>query len=85
METCSAIEAAKRMLQEAGAEFVEVSIPLTKDGGSCLLHDSDQRSVSNLARYDGVRFGYRADFSKNPPGIWRSSIVARGAKVSESK
>lgn len=65
-EIRASIETAKKMLQEAGAEFVEVSIPLTKMAVPVYYMVATSEASSNLARYDGVRFGYRADFSKKP-------------------
>lgn len=65
-EIRGAIDAAKKMLQDAGAEFVDVSIPLTKMAVPVYYMVATSEASSNLARYDGVRFGYRADFSQKP-------------------
>jgi aspartyl-tRNA(Asn)/glutamyl-tRNA(Gln) amidotransferase subunit A len=65
-ETREAVEFSKRILEEAGAEFVEISIPLTKMAVPVYYMVATSEASSNLARYDGVRFGYRADFSKAP-------------------
>ncbi|MGE0528039.1 MAG: Asp-tRNA(Asn)/Glu-tRNA(Gln) amidotransferase subunit GatA [Bdellovibrionales bacterium] len=55
-----AIETVKR----AGAEVIEVSIPLTEMAVPVYYLVATSEASSNLARYDGVRFGHRADFSK---------------------
>jgi len=49
-------------LQKAGAEFVEVSIPLTEYAVPMYYLIAASEASSNLARYDGVRYGYRSEF-----------------------
>jgi len=46
-------------LKEAGAEIVEVSLPYTKDALPAYYIVAPAEASSNLARYDGVRFGQR--------------------------
>jgi aspartyl-tRNA(Asn)/glutamyl-tRNA(Gln) amidotransferase subunit A len=47
-------------LREAGAEVVDVSLPHTKYGLATYYIVAPAEASSNLARYDGVRFGRRA-------------------------
>jgi aspartyl-tRNA(Asn)/glutamyl-tRNA(Gln) amidotransferase subunit A len=47
-------------LRDAGAETVEVSLPHTKYGLAAYYIIAPAEASSNLARYDGVRFGHRA-------------------------
>lgn len=45
-----------------GAEIVEVKVPLTQYAVPIYYLVAASEASSNLARYDGVRFGHRADF-----------------------
>jgi aspartyl-tRNA(Asn)/glutamyl-tRNA(Gln) amidotransferase subunit A len=47
------------MLKEAGAELVEVSLPHTEYCVAVYYLIAPAEASSNLARFDGVRFGYR--------------------------
>ena len=46
-------------LKAAGAEIVDVSLPYTKDALPAYYIVAPAEASSNLARYDGVRFGHR--------------------------
>jgi aspartyl-tRNA(Asn)/glutamyl-tRNA(Gln) amidotransferase subunit A len=48
-------------LREAGAEIVDVSLPHTKYGLATYYIVAPAEASSNLARYDGVRYGVRVD------------------------
>ena len=48
-------------LREAGAEIVDVSLPMTKYALATYYIIAPAEASSNLARYDGVRFGLRVD------------------------
>ncbi len=47
------------MLQEAGAELVEVNLPHTEYCVAVYYLIAPAEASSNLARFDGVRYGYR--------------------------
>ena len=51
-------------LRSQGAEFVEVSLPHTRYAVACYYLIATAEASSNLARYEGVRFGHRADDSQ---------------------
>ena len=65
-ETRKAVDQAIAAVKAAGAETVEVTLPLTDMAVSIYYLVATSEASSNLARYDGVRFGHRADFSKKP-------------------
>ncbi len=48
------------MLKAAGAEIVEISLPHTSFALAVYYAIASAEASSNLARYDGVRYGYRA-------------------------
>lgn len=48
-------------LKAAGAEIVDVSLPHTKDALPAYYIVAPAEASSNLARYDGVRYGLRVD------------------------
>ncbi|KAF0246125.1 MAG: aspartyl-tRNA(Asn)/glutamyl-tRNA (Gln) amidotransferase subunit [Planctomycetota bacterium] len=56
----AAIDAALKVLQKQGATLVEMSLPHTDYGIAAYYVIAPCEASSNLARYDGVRFGHRA-------------------------
>ena len=51
------------MMKEAGAEIVDISLPHTKYALPAYYVIAPAEASSNLARYDGVRYGHRAQLS----------------------
>jgi aspartyl-tRNA(Asn)/glutamyl-tRNA(Gln) amidotransferase subunit A len=60
----AAVEKALSSLVSLGAEGVEISLPHTGYALSTYYIIAPAEASSNLARYDGVRYGYRADGAK---------------------
>jgi aspartyl-tRNA(Asn)/glutamyl-tRNA(Gln) amidotransferase subunit A len=57
----AAVERAAEVLRDAGATVVELSIPECRLGLSAYYLIAPAEASSNLARYDGVRYGLRVD------------------------
>ncbi|MFV8256904.1 Asp-tRNA(Asn)/Glu-tRNA(Gln) amidotransferase subunit GatA [Bdellovibrio bacteriovorus] len=49
-------------LRKLGAEIVEVSVPMTEFAVPVYYLVAASEASSNLSRYDGVKYGYRAEF-----------------------
>ena len=60
-EVRAAVEKALKALTDQGAAVVEVSLPHTEFALSTYYLIAPAEASSNLARYDGVRYGYRAE------------------------
>jgi aspartyl-tRNA(Asn)/glutamyl-tRNA(Gln) amidotransferase subunit A len=58
-EVEQAIRSGIAMLEDAGAELVEVSLPHTEYCVAVYYLIASAEASSNLARYDGVRYGFR--------------------------
>ncbi len=56
----AAVRAAVRHYESLGAEIVEVSLPNTEHAVSVYYVIATAEASSNLARFDGVRYGHRA-------------------------
>ena len=59
-EVAQAIEEAVMELEKLGAKTVEVELPNSPAGIPCYYVLAPAEASSNLARYDGVRYGHRA-------------------------
>jgi aspartyl-tRNA(Asn)/glutamyl-tRNA(Gln) amidotransferase subunit A len=60
-DVVDAVDRATRVLADAGATLVELSIPELRLGLSAYYLIAPAEASSNLARYDGVRFGLRVN------------------------
>jgi aspartyl-tRNA(Asn)/glutamyl-tRNA(Gln) amidotransferase subunit A len=72
-EVRSAIEAAIQKLASLGCEIVEVSLPHTKYAIPAYYLVATAEASSNLARFDGVRYGYRAENVRSLSDMYRRS------------
>jgi aspartyl-tRNA(Asn)/glutamyl-tRNA(Gln) amidotransferase subunit A len=60
-----AVEAAVKQLESLGGEIVEVSLPHTEYAVATYYIVATAEASANLARFDGVRYGYRADQARD--------------------
>lgn len=57
----TSIKESIKRLKKLGAEVEEMSLPITKEGLSAYYIISSAEASSNLARFDGIRYGYRPE------------------------
>jgi aspartyl-tRNA(Asn)/glutamyl-tRNA(Gln) amidotransferase subunit A len=65
-EVVKVTERAIEALKSCGATFVDISLSLVKHAVPIYYLIATSEASSNLARYDGVRFGYRSNFQETP-------------------
>jgi len=70
-----------RWLRDAGAEPVEISLPMTKYALAAYYIIAPAEASSNLARYDGVRFGLRVPGDSLEEMYERTRAAGFGAEV----
>src|SRR2546421_9742827 len=70
-EVRSAVEAAIQKLASLGCEIVEVSLPHTKYAIPAYYLVATAEASSNLARFDGVRYGFRAKDVRSLSDMYR--------------
>jgi aspartyl-tRNA(Asn)/glutamyl-tRNA(Gln) amidotransferase subunit A len=61
----TAIDAAVKRMSLLGAEIIEVSLPTTEYAIAVYYIVATAEASANLARFDGVRYGYRAENPKD--------------------
>src|SRR5699024_6474503 len=71
--------ASLELLREAGAEVVEVSCPSFVHALAAYYLILPAEASSNLAKFDGMRFGLRVDPSEGPVTAERVMAATRGA------
>ncbi|MCQ2557198.1 Asp-tRNA(Asn)/Glu-tRNA(Gln) amidotransferase subunit GatA [Ligilactobacillus equi] len=72
-EVKDAILAAAKKFEELGATVEEVSLPYSKYGLPVYYIMASSEASSNLQRFDGIRYGYRADDVKNLEDVYVKS------------
>src|SRR3984885_2424723 len=72
-EVRKSVEAAIQKLAESGCEIVPVSLPHTEYAIPTYYIVATAEASSNLARFDGVRYGYRAGDARTLSEMYRRS------------
>lgn len=74
-EVETAVRAAIQKYKELGAEIIEISLPYTDASLPTYYIIAPAEASSNLARYDGIRFGQKVDQGE----MWATYKATRGA------
>ena len=72
-EVRKGIEKARGVLQELGAKVVEVSLPSTEAAIATYYIVAMAEASSNLARFDGVRYGHRSKDVEDLQDLYKNS------------
>ena len=72
-DLASIIEQAIKQLEKLGVKFKSISLPNTKLALPTYYIIAPAECSSNLARFDGVRYGYRCEDPKNLDDLYRRS------------
>jgi aspartyl-tRNA(Asn)/glutamyl-tRNA(Gln) amidotransferase subunit A len=72
-EVRSRVEAGLGLLREMGCETVEISMPHTEYAVACYYIIATAEASANLARYDGVRYGFRSAQSETLAELYRNT------------
>ncbi len=64
-EIQSSFQDSKNLYEKLGAEFIEISLPNISASVPTYYSIAPAECSSNLSRFDGVRFGYRAENTKD--------------------
>ena len=69
--------AAADQLAALGCELVDVSCPRFDDGIATYYVIAPSEASANLARYDGVKYGFRSEASEGSQGLGLAAMTAR--------
>ena len=72
-EVRTAVMQAAKLFEKNNAAIKEISLPSTEFALSSYYIISSAEASSNLARFDGVKYGYRAKGCKNPAELYERS------------
>jgi aspartyl-tRNA(Asn)/glutamyl-tRNA(Gln) amidotransferase subunit A len=67
------VEAAAKRLQDQGAELVDISLPHTEHAVATYYIIAPAEASSNLSRFDGIRYGKRADHPADLAALYQRS------------
>ncbi|OLN22959.1 aspartyl/glutamyl-tRNA amidotransferase subunit A [Domibacillus antri] len=72
-EVKQSVLAALKVLEGLGATWEEVSLPHSKYGVATYYLLASSEASSNLARFDGIRYGYRAENAENLIDLYKKT------------
>jgi aspartyl-tRNA(Asn)/glutamyl-tRNA(Gln) amidotransferase subunit A len=72
-EVRARVEAAAKRLQDQGAELVDISLPHTEHAVATYYIIAPAEASSNLSRFDGIRYGKRADRPADLAALYQRS------------
>ena len=72
-EVLAAIKNAVKVIEDLGAKCIEVTLPHTKYAVAAYYVIAPSEASSNLARYDGVKYGFRDKEKKSLIDMYRST------------
>ncbi|MBE5876341.1 MAG: Asp-tRNA(Asn)/Glu-tRNA(Gln) amidotransferase subunit GatA [Lachnospiraceae bacterium] len=73
LEVCDAIHQAIRLLEHSGAKIEYVSMPMAEYATQAYYVIACAEASSNLARFDGVKYGYRSAGGQNLHCMYRKT------------
>ena len=76
----SILQAADK-LKSMGAELIDIEVPHAKYSAPCYCIITSAEASSNLARYDGIRYGYAAEQTENLNDFYEYSRAPFGPEV----
>ncbi|MBT8373814.1 MAG: aspartyl/glutamyl-tRNA amidotransferase subunit A, partial [Deltaproteobacteria bacterium] len=81
-DVSAAVDKAIRVIESRGAQCVDISLPHTKHVVAVYYVIAPCEASSNLARYDGVKYGYRHGNQANLLNMYRTTrTVGFGSEV----
>lgn len=80
-ETALAFKQAVELFKSKGVQIKEVSLPHAKYAAPCYHILTSSEASSNLARFDGLRYGYAAQNTKDLEDTYLKNRTAFGAEV----
>lgn len=80
-DTAARVEDALRLLEKKGARLVPVSLPRSRYGVPTYYIVAPAEASANLARYDGVRYGFRRTGGDSMEQMRRTRAEGFGAEV----
>jgi aspartyl-tRNA(Asn)/glutamyl-tRNA(Gln) amidotransferase subunit A len=72
-EVAASVNSAIQRIEALGAERVEISLPHTEFAVAVYYVIAPSEASSNLARYDGVKYGFRDDADADLIGMYRKT------------